>query len=361
MSLKTKKAIAEGRGFNTGTLNDGMMKQLKTFLTSVDVGWYLLLDNSGDGTDPHFFISNKNTNVDNDNTQIFYKIGFLTSESGYIRISTYYKWDGSITFSIPGWYKKVTTYDTAEFEFQCRADTELEFIALTTLPGSTAYTAIASVLKMDDSYLPTGYAILQTISAKVMGVDNYIATLTVSDASAFLVGSIYILTDTKTANTSIPVVVQSKDVGLNKIVVTSPGNITLNVTLDASAQIGALPHKFVLSDGEYCATPYNIQWTSGYTGFLNYELNTNNQPYNNKTEGVSSDLSNIPTMIRPMVVAYRALGSNNPVLADTYYLGHIPYLFKSVTRTAFVQGFTVDAVNYVSIGGLYSLEEGAYV
>lgn len=361
MALKTKKAIAEGRGFNTGTLNDGMMKQLKTFLTSVDVGWYLLVDNSGAGTDPHFFLSNKATNVDNDNTQIFYKIGFLTSEAGFIRISAYYKWDGASTFSIPGFYKKVPTYDTAEFEFQCRADTELEFICLTTKPGTTAYTVIVSVLDMDDSYLPNGHTLLQTISNKVSHSSTS-HTLTVPDASAFIVDGIYRVTDTKTANTSVGVTVVSKDTGLNTILVSSSDN--LNVTLAASAQIGVFPHKFVMfyhnggggSENGY-ATPYSMQLTSG--SFLSGEHI--NYLYNNNTEGVSILGSSIPTMVRPMIIADRTLGSFGVALADTYYIGHIPYTYNSITRTAFTQGFTVSAVNYVSMGFYLLIEEGTYV
>lgn len=363
MSLKTKKAIAEGRGFNTGTLNDGMMKQLKTFLTSVDVGWYLLLDNSGAGTDPHFFISNKATNVANDNTQAFYKVGFLTSEAGFVRITSYFKWDGASTFSIQGPYQRIETYDTAEFEFQCRADTELEFICLTTKPGSTAYTAILSVLKMDDSYLSTGSTLLQTISNKV-STSSTSHTLTVPDASAFLVGGIYRVTDTKTANASFSVTVVSKDTGLNTILVSSSSN--LNVTIDASAQIGVMPHKFAyyyqaeFTSPQSASAPYNI----GYMGYQDASFVTtsvNGEFHRLKEEDVSTLLSTIPTMVRPMLIADKVMTSLGTDLPDILYLGHIPYVYKSITRTAFTQGFTVSAVNYVSMGGNILIEEGTYV
>jgi len=355
MSLLCKKAIAEGRGFNTGTSYDGLMKQLKTFLVTT-VGWNLLVDNGGDGTDPHFFISNKTSSTVNDDTQIFYKVGYVTADSARVRITPFYKWDGSVTFSIPGPFNNIVTYDTAEFEFQARSNTELTFIALTTLAGADAYTAIMSELDMSDSLLPNGYLTTDTVTDKVMGGTNFIATLTVSDASKFVVGGDYVLTDMSGTGFAYRTTITARDTDLNTVTVLSPNS--LNITLGSGTKLGVLPRKFVFAfeygNSRGALLPYSPLYGSLQSSI---DIRTANSQFDWTVEDVFTLGSTVQIMVQP--IFSRNEHSHTP--ATRLFYGHVPYIYMSKNRPVFTSGLTVGGVNYIQTGYYGLIEEGTLV
>lgn len=225
---------------------------------------------------PYIVISNLAAPASTNTVGKYIKVGYQTSESGYIRVQFFKSWDNTNKI-LRGMYAgyRITTLDAAGFAYDFRGGDECMFFA-SRISTSWSYAFIDEWTGIS-GFVEAATVVGTLANAETAG-SNVIVELGVGEAALFTVNNYYYLYDYNDKSVCNYVKCTARDLINDTITID-----TLSNNVSAGAIIGAYPHRYCtngtgwVTDSDIVASSsYLIQipYYSGAAGYVQHEFST---------------------------------------------------------------------------------------
>ena len=240
-----------GRGFS-GVDANGFLAKLYTWITkgygSGGPAWYIHDDQSALGTNPYIVVTDTSSPSVNDyNTAPnggapkFLKIGYVTSEAGFIRIQAYLWWNNSTQTGYGLWAGyRLSTVDAGEFTYDFRGGGE-QMIVQSRI--GTSYDTFVMDDFVGDTNLLEASSVIGTLQSGVTAGNSVTLQLDTGEASNFTADKYYYLCCMNGHSWVDYVKCTAVNAGSDQITVDA-----VDQNFPSGAIIGAYPHRY------YCAS-----------------------------------------------------------------------------------------------------------
>lgn len=267
-----ESGVCTGRGFAASSPN-GFLEKFKTWIVKAYAAggplWYILDDQSALATNPYIIISdtaapaaNDYNTAPNGGAPKILKVGYVSTEAGYIRVNGYMWWNSATHVGYGLWCGyRLDTYDDADFAYDFRGGEEC--LIIQTRLGTSWDSFI-----IDDweymSGLVEATTAIGTLQAQAAAGSSVTIQLDVGEAANFTVDKYYYICNFNGVAYVDYCKVTARDLINDTITVDQIG-----LTFAAGSIIGAYPHRWVVASSGAAGGVANLNYT-GYNSKMPY-------------------------------------------------------------------------------------------